>query len=862
MAHKKRGITRRIFIGRSAIAAGGAVILANLKSWPAWADESFEGIITRMGRIAFDPEAKRALVSYLKVDLKVREINTESGPTRYTEATDEVLVKSKVNGVYSKPVDISKGMPDAKLEPRVAARAGKACVVWCGCHPETRQWRVFASYSRDQKNWSTPMVVAGGERPALHPSVAIDPETGAAWVAFEDWADGSIRLCKYDGASWSEPVKVSESGKNFRPKVIITSKSGKHGGAVAIVWDAYRDEQYDIYLRLAHPLAGLGPELRATKGERWDSCPDLAEDLEGNIWIAWARASNELSEVVAVREVHARFFDGAEWRWPYHPDDIDPDGSGRITTNSAGYHPKVLVDQRNRVHVLYREGRVPIIGHLSLRTYVGDRWSKNSTVKLSNSNNPIHMLYNFSVALDERGNLQGVWDSIHPNKKARLAWELCNIPGLSLSAGHGPAIKTKGEVREEKMYPGWPRRQSAAPQFMELEGKKLYLLFGDTHAHSWTSDGADPADYYYHFARDVAKLDYFGLADHDFLICGTPGVESYIAFLPKSFNSKEFVCFQGYEFTSQPKGHRVVVFEGDDKPTIPSMILNGIRGRDANSNACLYHFLRKFDLSPDSRVMVTCHNMVQMGNDFKNYDESLEPLYDVASLHILAEKPSKEYPAMNIGTSQNGSMVALLGTVQALAGLTGSKDKSAKNQWYMCWRDCLNAGLPLGAYGTSDTHAVNGLGYVVSAVWAESKNRRAIFDAMYARHSLGLDSQLRSTDMWNMAREVAGRKRSLPMLRADVRFWLDGNFMGSRLQISAPPLARVRVFNTQLDDPVRAIVFVKDGKEVHTAQVKDRNPAEETWRDDNFALGKHYYYVRAEFLSGNTAFSSPVFANY
>ena len=86
--------------------------------------------------------------------------------------------------------------------------------------------------------------------------------------------------------------------------------------------------------------------------------------------------------------------------------------------------------------------------------------------------------------------------------------------------------------------------------------------------------------------------------------------------------------------------------------------------------------------------------------------------------------------------------------------------------------------------------------------------------------------------------------------------------MGAKPKIGEPPLARAVVHNLDPDDPVRAIVFVKDGEEVNTAYGSGKSSLEAVWRDEGFTPGKHYYYVRVEFQSGNTAFSSPVFVNY
>jgi hypothetical protein len=846
-------ISRRLFINRSVAATSGALLLANVKTWPAWAEASaFEGAIGRMGRIAHDPEDGRTWVSWLQVDVTNDEISTEFGPACVTHAVDKVMVKSRTSGRYTKPYDVSAGQKHAKLDPRIDARGGRACVVWAGCDLDTRRWRVFAARC-DGSEWSSPEAVTSLDCQALHPSVALDPETGAAWIAFEDWNDGAIYLANSRGPAWSKPIKISECGANYRPKVIVTRKQGKNSGAVAVAWDSYRDHQYDVYLRLLAPDGAPGPELRATSSGRWDSCADLAEDRDGGLWLAWVRASNELTEMDSHRQVMARCFDNGKWLWPLPAADLDSEVPGRLTRNSCTWHPKILVDGQNRVHVCYREGTDTLVGKLKMRTYAGNAWSRPRRMNLGPPKSVVHMIWDFSAALAGPDRIEGVWDSVF-TRRLGFASQVGTIKPTPLPA-YSARQKLVGVEADDAPDQGWPQREKPETRVMDDRGRSLMLLFGDTHTHSWSSDGADPADWNYHFARDFARLDFFALSDHDFTICNTPGLEAYIAFLPRAFTSPEFICFQAYEFTSQSQGHRVVVFEGKDKMTFamarPPM-------QKSETTGYLYHFMRKFDLAPHSRVLVTAHNMYQIGNEFGEYDEALEPLYDAASLHVLAEKPFRDYEPPG-GRRRSVTDQAAYVTVHLIN--QARPRPGMKSKWCMCWREALDTGAPLGAYGASDTHISNAVGFVVTGLWAEKKDRAAIFDAMFARRSFATDSGLRLIQTWNTSLPV-NRPLFLPMLRADVRFFLDDHFMGGKPRISAPPLARAAVYNHDASDPVRALVFVKDGREAHTEHMDGANPATAQWKDPELTPGRHYYYVRADFKSGNTAYSSPVFANY
>ncbi len=297
----------------------------------------------------------------------------------------------------------------------------------------------------------------------------------------------------------------------------------------------------------------------------------------------------------------------------------------------------------------------------------------------------------------------------------------------------------------------------------------------------------------------------------------------------------------------------MVVFEGDYyKRTFP---LSYPPRNKSNTNQYLYPFLHKFAVRPDSRVLVTAHNMYELGNNFIGHDQTLEPLYDVISNHVPAEKPFSDYFEPD-EVKSGGIWVTIGGLLEKF------RTKKQENNWHMCWRDCLDAGLPLGAYGTSDAHSANGIGYVISAVWAQKKDRKAIFDAMFKKFSLGLDSAVRSRDMAELACPTPFENTAPPMNRADVLFYLDDHFMGQNVRIDSPPTARASARNTNPQDPVRALVFIKDGKEVHTERAKNGAILESRWNDKDFDKGQHYYYVRAEFKSGGLAFSSPVFVNW
>jgi hypothetical protein len=56
-----------------------------------------------------------------------------------------------------------------------------------------------------------------------------------------------------------------------------------------------------------------------------------------------------------------------------------------------------------------------------------------------------------------------------------------------------------------------------------------------------------------------------------------------------------------------------------------------------------------------------------------------------------------------------------------------------------------------------------------------------------------------------------GEGEILPVVRMDIRFWLNYLFMGAKCRIDSPPTARMYAFSNDPEDPVREVVFVRDG---------------------------------------------------
>ncbi len=117
--------------------------------------------------------------------------------------------------------------------------------------------------------------------------------------------------------------------------------------------------------------------------------------------------------------------------------------------------------------------------------------------------------------------------------------------------------------------PGFQRAQQASeprPEFFNLR-----LLIGDIHCHTNFSDGDESPDYAIRYARDVTRLDFTCLTDHDnhFHNDDWVAVPYYRQMQSKYDDPGTFSVLFGFEWTSLPEGHRTVISYDNNIPILP-----------------------------------------------------------------------------------------------------------------------------------------------------------------------------------------------------------------------------------------------------------------------------------------------------
>lgn len=99
------------------------------------------------------------------------------------------------------------------------------------------------------------------------------------------------------------------------------------------------------------------------------------------------------------------------------------------------------------------------------------------------------------------------------------------------------------------------------------------IFFGDIHNHSGEIKGGEingcgvgTAEDNYLYARDVSRLDFYGLAEHDYQIKDAEGWRHWEALSKKYNKDGHFVTFPSFEWTSGKYGHRNVHYKSEGGP--------------------------------------------------------------------------------------------------------------------------------------------------------------------------------------------------------------------------------------------------------------------------------------------------------
>lgn len=339
-----------------------------------------------------------------------------------------------------------------------------------------------------------------------------------------------------------------------------------------------------------------------------------------------------------------------------------------------------------------------------------------------------------------------------------------------------------------------------------------HIYWGDMHGHTAHSDGKGSLDDYFNHARDVAKLDFVVVSDHDFGNAAPWKMpkETWTLTQDKAdqytVNGK-FVAIAGYEWTSQPKywTPEEPLFQGPVKyynhknVYFPSRVDYLFSAKDAAYN------------SPN----LLAQAVQKVGGLIQN--NHLDP--------GAGGKDQFDYDPVHSSVIVNTEMWPDTMQYQGKT-YTGNTERTL--------REFLNKGGKTGFVGSTDTH--EGKPAAKTAVLAKELTRPAIFEALRQRRNYA----------------VLGARIVLD-------FTINGHLMGEEIKIEGKPRIVVDVGGT---DKIQEVVLVRDGTVLHSLQPGTPN-AKFEYVDEAFG-GNSYYYVRViqadkdEHGNPSHAWSSPI----
>ncbi|MCP4246791.1 MAG: CehA/McbA family metallohydrolase, partial [bacterium] len=342
----------------------------------------------------------------------------------------------------------------------------------------------------------------------------------------------------------------------------------------------------------------------------------------------------------------------------------------------------------------------------------------------------------------------------------------------------------------------------------------LNLYFGDIHGHSWQSDGMSDPEESFLRVRDLLADDFHALTDHDRFISRriSDGQWQQQKDVVDHYHAPgRFVTLYGQEWTTprtaRPHGWGHFCILSSD-PDIPLYDHGDPRYRDLPDLLAA--------LRGRSAVAIP-HHIGWTGIRWDVWDSQLCPVIEVCSVHGAFEYEGNQ-PIPHRG-GQRGCFIRD-GLAKGLRfGLAGGSDQHGLI-WHhgVCrQRDVYRAGL--------------------TGVWAPELTRRAILDAIRARHTFA----------------TSGVKLRLS-------FSVDGQMMGSDIEINEAPSIAVDVAVPPREGKLAWLEIVRNGTVINRYGGEGQR-SRYTFVDPDCPPGTtSYYYLRVLLSDGNLAWSSPVWA--
>lgn len=534
--------------------------------------------------------------------------------------------------------------------------------------------------------------------------------SGKIWLIVESWETDRVRprIMSFNGKRWREHHLDPEGRFCVRPRLCLGE------GRVIASWDEYTGDVYRI--TTFEPEEEMVRQLPCPEGFS-EVFSELAFSGDGKLYAS--RCRERLVELDGgIATFHSELVVselGSEGWEDIFSVDIDHAMNPWLSAYAGLRRRPSLIGSEEGVWLLWEEkeepeARLEMVGRLCAVQPGGE---------------PEALIRGRAMFVVERN---GLPEQLLVASKTQLQYALQHLPYIlhRVSLAGGAESRPEGLVSWADRPPfqiSIPRKERAESE----DGFQLY--FGDPHLHShFSQDPEGEQDELYHFAREVARLDFVCFAENDFHWLVEPIPESWWERNKRNaefFNEPGvFTALLAWEYTKQPDpargddvhSHRTVIFAGNEgeiyswfegRVPSPSHLVRLLKGKKALLH---HHHCTGFDITDDSleRNIEVCGGWKNCMLD-KNFIENLHKL--------------------------------------------------------------LNSGLRLGLIGASDNHERNpGLGGALTGVWAQGNTRSGIFDALFERRCFATTGLRPIVKFWLSGAFMGGEALTSdpPLIQLDV----------------------------------------------------------------------------------------------
>ena len=744
--------------------------------------------------------------------------------------------------------------------PSTASRASNlyqpclACdgsgTIWCvWSQLEDGQWDLYGRRVTDGKLSREITTIVASPGNDVFPDAKTDRK-GRLWVTWQSFNGGNAEIFAkhFDPKqnAWSEPIQVTKNAAgDWEPRLAFGNSD-----EALIVFDSYRDGNFDVYLARVSPSGDV--ELEAVAGsDRYEARAEAAVSPDGRtLWVAYEDGISRWGKDL-----------GSEWRRlgsGLHFDrhlylvkiDLTTGEFRRVAdvtpliprlvatlgqpTSASVCLPELITDRQGNPWLFYRYAESFWQVAVTKYDVEQDRWTQPQQIAQSGYCQDRRS----AVALAPDGSIYVACSTDRRTGKDQL------VSGVTL------ARIDPDEPRAFADPSAFAKQKQAAPAFIpvnntrerprsdrhrwKFDGEEYTLCWGDLHRHTdfsncrTTDDGCIVEQFRY--AYDAAGLDYLATTDHSDQGQGYSDYEWWQnQKLADMFHSPGFfVSLYGYEREQRgPYGHRNVFFIDRDGPMI---YIN--RERFAKSRWAQRLSLpeqagaRKGEIPPPQlwqllresgmRAIAIAHTPA--GNDwtlFDQVDTGVEPVMEIyQGSRQSYEGAGTPQPAVAKQDAKQNSK-------------TGSKNKGRGT-----YQDALAQGHKLGVIASSDHRSTN-ISY--GGVYLKTFNRKGVFDAINLRHT------------------IAATDKIVMMLSCN------GHMLGEVFRTTEKPALKLSIGGTA---PLRAVTVVRNEKVVYRFTPEKSSIYEGTFNDADPVLGENRYYLRVEQVDGNMGWTSPVWVTY